>query len=113
MAPDPLFLLCEKPKTMDHILYACANYSAMSWTLAGRTLTLVFPRYAWDYIMTITITPLEIVYNKLSPAIRLHLQDGNKRKMLMLFLLKVKHDIIFRHAQLKTPRKQELHRSQI
>jgi hypothetical protein len=58
--------------------------------------------------MTITITLLEIVYYKLSPAIRLRLQAGNKRKMLMLFLLEVRHDIIFWHAQLKAPRKQEL-----
>jgi hypothetical protein len=65
MAPDPLFLRCEKPETMDHILYACANYSAMSWALAGRALTLVFPCHVWDYIMTITITLLECtVFNK-------------------------------------------------
>jgi hypothetical protein len=52
---------------MEHLLYACANYSfriwALSgWVLAGCLLTLALSRQAGEYIPSIILTSLEIVY---------------------------------------------------
>ena len=55
----------------------------------------------------IDLTPLEITYNKPHPSILLHVKDGTTRKVLILLLQEVKRDIVYRHAQLKQPRRRE------
>ena len=88
MAPDASCLQCEDVETKEHLLYACKNYSAKIWDLAGRTLTLAISRHTGDYIPVIYFTPLEIVYNKPHPSILLHVKDGTTRKVLILLLKK-------------------------
>jgi len=107
MAPDACCYRCDEVETMEHLLYACENYSAKIWDLAGRALTLAISGHTGDYIPMIDLTPLEITYNKPHPSILLHVRDGTTRKVLILFLQEVKRDIIYRHAQLKQPRRRE------
>jgi hypothetical protein len=60
-----------------------------------------------EYFLSITLTPLEIVYNKPHPSVLLHLQDKNTQKVLIWFRQELKRDIIFRHVQLKAPRRSD------
>jgi hypothetical protein len=39
LSPETTRLHCEEPETMEYLLYACENYSAKIWTLAGPALT--------------------------------------------------------------------------
>jgi hypothetical protein len=53
---------------MEHFLYACANYSSRiwalsGWVLAGCALTLALSRHTGEYISSIILTSLEIVYS--------------------------------------------------
>jgi hypothetical protein len=87
---------------MEHLLYICENYAAKIWALLGRGLTLALSHHSGDYIQAITLTTLEIVYNKPHPSTLLHLQDSKTRKVIILLLQEIKRDIIYRHAALKT-----------
>jgi hypothetical protein len=60
-----------------------------------------------EYILSIIITLLEIVYNKCHQSLLLRLQDKNTQKVVTFFLQELKRDVIFRHAQLQAPRRQE------
>jgi hypothetical protein len=60
----------EEPETMEHLSYTCLNCSAKIWALAGHTLTLALSRHMGDYIPSITVSPLEIVYNKSHPSMQ-------------------------------------------
>jgi hypothetical protein len=80
----------------------------MIWALACCTLTLCLSHHTGDYIPSIALATLEIVYNKPHPSILLHLQAKIIQKVLILFFQEVKLDIIFVHAQLKAKRRQEL-----
>jgi hypothetical protein len=94
---------------MEHLLYGCENYSTKIWALAGWVLMLAISRHSGDFIPRIELTPLEIIFNKPHPSILLHVPDGTTRKVLILFLLEVKRDIIFHRAQLSEPiRREEL-----
>jgi hypothetical protein len=108
IVPDPTCLYCKEPENIEHLLYACANFSAMIWALACCTLTLGLSHHTGDYNPSIALASLEIVYNKPHPSILLHLQATIMQKVLILFFQEVKLDIIFRHAQLKAIRRQEL-----
>jgi hypothetical protein len=46
-----------------------------------------------------------IFFNKPHPSILLHIKDATTQKVLILLLQETKRDIIFRHAQLQTPRR--------
>jgi hypothetical protein len=85
---------------MEHIIYTCDHYSAKIWTPLGRALILSLSRHTGEYIPAIALPTLEIVFNKPHPSLFLHLQDRNTWKVVIL-LLEVKCDIIFRHAQLE------------
>jgi hypothetical protein len=65
------------------------------------TLTLAFSCHIGEFIPSIPLISLEIVYNKPRPFFLLHLQGKNKQKVVILFLQKVKLDVIFRHAELE------------
>jgi hypothetical protein len=62
------------------------TYSAKIWNLAGGSFTLAISRQSGDYIPNIDLTPLDIVYNKSHLSILIHVKDGTKRKVLILFL---------------------------
>ncbi len=64
IVPDPRCLWCEEVETMEHPLYGCENYSAKSWYLLGRSMTLVISRRTEEYIPSIVLTPIETVFNK-------------------------------------------------
>jgi hypothetical protein len=74
----------------------------------GRTLTLALSCHTGEYIPFTTLIPLEIV-RQAHPSVLLHLQDSSSQKVFILFLQEVKRDpdTVFRHAQLKTSRRQE------
>ncbi len=104
LTPDPTCLRCEAPETMEHLLYICDYYSAKIWVLLGRALTLSLSRNMGEYIPTIVLTLLELVFNKPHPSILLHLLNSNTRKVVILQLQEVKGDIFLRHAQLQSLR---------
>jgi hypothetical protein len=52
---------------MEHLLYGCENYSAKIWELAGKSMTLAISRHTGDYILNMVLTPLELVFNNLTP----------------------------------------------
>ncbi len=45
-------------------------------------------------------TPKEIVYNVPHPSIQLHLQDGEIKKTLILFIQEIKRDIMYRRMNI-------------
>jgi hypothetical protein len=109
-ALDALCYRCEEIETMEHLLYCCEHYSAKIWDLAGKLLTLALSHHSGEYIPAVVLTPLEIVFNKPHPSILLHISDATTRKVLIIFLQEIKHDIIYRRAQLQEPRRlEELH----
>jgi hypothetical protein len=79
-------------------MYKAASTSKI-WKLAGRSLTLAISRHSGDYIPSMDLNPLEIIYNKPLPSILFHIKDDTMRQELILYLQEVKRDIIFRHAQ--------------
>jgi hypothetical protein len=102
LAHDPTCLRCKAPETtLDHLLYNCEHHSAKIWTLLGRALTFSLSWETSEYIPAISLTPLEIVFNKPHPSLLLHFHDSNTWKAVSLLLQEVKHDIVFRHAQLQ------------
>ncbi len=105
--PDALCYRCEEVETMEHLLYSCEHYSAKIWDLAGKALTLAISHHSGDYVPTLVITPLEIIFNKPHPLILLHITDTTTRKVLILLLQEIKRDIVFRRAQLQEPRRRE------
>jgi hypothetical protein len=92
---------------MEHFLYICASYSAKICALAGQALMLALSQHTGEYFPAIILKPLEIVYNKAHPSINLHLKESNTRQVVIISLQEVKHDIVFRYAQLKDPRRRE------
>jgi hypothetical protein len=79
MAPDPMCLQCEESETMEHLLYTCANYSPKIWVFVRPTLTLALSRCTEEYIPSITLTPLENVYNE-APPLSLTPKHGSPTK---------------------------------
>jgi hypothetical protein len=67
LALDACCLRCEETGTMEHLLNGCENYSAKIWELAGKSMTLAISRHTGDYILNMVLTPLEIVFNNLTP----------------------------------------------
>jgi hypothetical protein len=74
------------------IIWSC-HFFLFIWVCSHLSLFLSYR----EYIPSIILTPLGIVYNKPHPFLLLHLQDKNTRKVKILFLQQVRHDIIFRH----------------
>jgi hypothetical protein len=70
-------------------------------------MTLVISRCSGDYIDSIDLTPLEIIYPEHHPFILLQITDDITRRVLILCLQEVKREIIFPHAQLMILRKRE------
>jgi hypothetical protein len=104
MVPDPMWLSSEEPKTLEHLLHACANCYSKTWELVRHALTLALSH------------PDEGIYSIRNPhTTRNCIQQTpplsspspsrkNTGKVIILFLPKVKCDI--RHTQLKTPWRQ-------
>jgi hypothetical protein len=91
-------------------IHSCKHYSAKIWDLAGKAVTLAVSHHSGDYVPAMVLIPLEIVFNKPHPSILLHVKDTTTRNILILFLQKIKQDIIYRRAQLQEPRqREELH----
>jgi hypothetical protein len=65
---------------MEHLLYGCDNYTAKIWKPCGCSLTLAISRYSGDYIPSIDLTPLEIIYNKSDLSILLHIKEWHYAK---------------------------------
>jgi hypothetical protein len=106
-APDALCYRCEEVETMEHLLYSCEHYSAKSWDLAEKSLSLAISHHSGEYIPALVLTPLEIAFNKPHPSILLHIPDATTRKVLILLLQEIKRDIVYRRAQLQEPQGRE------
>jgi hypothetical protein len=50
MSLGPTCLRYEEPETMEHLSYACANYSAKIWALPGCALTLALFHHTGDMV---------------------------------------------------------------
>jgi hypothetical protein len=107
MISDPRCLHCDEVETMEHLLYGCEHFSAKIWALLEWSMTLAISQHIGEYVLNLVLTPLEIVLNKPHPSILLHIKDASTRKVLIILLQETKCDIIFRHAQLQTPRRRE------
>jgi hypothetical protein len=70
-------------------------------------MILVISRCSGDYIDSIDLTPLEIIYPEHHPFILLQITDDTTQRVLILCLQEVKREIIFPHAQLMILRKRE------
>ncbi len=62
--------------------------------------------HGWAY-PCYALMALETVFNKPHPSLLLPLLDINTRKVVVLLLQEVKHDIVVWRAQLQVPRRQE------
>jgi hypothetical protein len=102
LVSDPTGVRCESPETMENLLYISQNRA-----LAGRALMLALSQHTGENILGIILRPQEIVFNKLHQSILLHLQDSKTQKVIILLLREIKRDTVYRHAQLKNPKRQE------
>ncbi len=64
MAQDAKHLRYDETDTIEYLLYDCKNYSVKIWNMAGGILTKVISRHSGNYIPTIDLSPLQIVYYK-------------------------------------------------
>jgi hypothetical protein len=92
---------------MEHLLYGLENYSAKIWDLLGHSMTLAISQHTGDYIPSIVLTPLQVVFNEHYSSILIHFKDSFTWKVLILLLQEIKQDTIFHHAQLQSPRRRK------
>jgi len=91
---------CEETETMEHLLYGCDNHTSLLWREISTLMTRLITRLAGQQVARIDYTPKEIVYNVPHPSIQLHLQDGEIKKTLILFIQEIKRDIMYRRMNI-------------
>ncbi len=84
---------CDQTETIEHLIYGCEEYSADLWTELGQSLTHAHTRKA---IPTIQFTPLEIIYNKIHPSVKLHIKEKLIQSIVAHLMQEIKRDIIYR-----------------
>ena len=87
---------CGQTETLEHLLHNCDEYSAEVWTELGHSLTAALTTHSGTEIPTIQFTPLEIIYNKIHPSIKLHLKEKPTQLMTIHLVQEIKRDIIYR-----------------
>jgi hypothetical protein len=87
---------CGQPETIEHLLHNCEEYSAELWIELGHSLTAALTTHSGNEILTIPFSPLEIIYNKIHPSIKLHLTEKSIQLMTIHLVQKIKRDIIYR-----------------
>ncbi len=70
-------------------------------------LTQTITQFTREYTARIELTPKEIVFNKLHPAILLRIPDKLVRYSILVLIQEIKRYIIFRRMQLSAPLHQE------
>ena len=97
---DPNCDWCEETETMEHLLYGCDNHTSLLWREISTLMTRLITRLAGKQVARMDYTPKEIVYNVPHPSIQLHLQDGEIKKTLILFIQEIKRDIMYRRMNI-------------
>ena len=87
---------CNQTETIEHLIYGCEEYSADLWTELGQSLTHVIVAHTRKAIPTIQFTPLEIIYNKTHPSIKLHIKEKPIQNIIAHLTQEIKRDIIYR-----------------
>ena len=64
----------------------------------GHSLTAALTTHSGTEIPTIQFTPLEIIYNKIHPSIKLHLKEKSTQLMTIHLVQEIKRDIIYRRT---------------
>jgi hypothetical protein len=87
---------CNQTETIEHLIYGCEEYSADLWTELGQSLTHVIIALTRKAIPTIQFTPLEIIYNKTHPSVKLHIKEKPIQNIVAHLTQEIKRDIIYR-----------------
>jgi hypothetical protein len=87
---------CGQTETVEHLLHDCKEYSAPLWDEFGRCLTRTLTTYSGNEMATIKLTPLEIIYNKIHPAVKIHLKEKSVQLMVIHLIQEIKRDIVYR-----------------
>jgi hypothetical protein len=87
---------CDHTETIEHLIYDCEEYSAALWTELGQSLTHVVIAHIEKATPTIKFTPLEIIYNKIHPSVKLHIKEKTIQSIVAHLTQEIKRDIIFR-----------------
>jgi hypothetical protein len=87
---------CGQVETIEHLIHNCEEYSAALWEELGHSLTAALTAHSGNEIPTIQLTPLEIIYNKIHPSLKLHLQEKSVQLILVHLVQEIKRDIIYR-----------------
>jgi hypothetical protein len=66
---------CNQTETIESLIYGCKEYSADLWIELGQSLTHVIIAHTGKAIPTIQFIPLEIIYNKTHPSVKLHIKE--------------------------------------
>jgi hypothetical protein len=110
LSASPQCHRCEEIETMEHLLYLCPNFAEKLWAEFGLVLTQTITQFTNEYTAHIELTPKEIIYNKLHPAILLRIADKLVRYSILVVIQEIKRNIIFRRMQLTEPLRQEVPR---
>ncbi len=87
---------CGQVETIEHLIHNCEDYSAALWEELGHSLTSALTAHSGNEIPTIQLTSLEIIYNKIHPSLKLHLQEKSVQLILVHLVQEIKRDIIYR-----------------
>jgi hypothetical protein len=87
---------CNQTETVEHLIYGYEEYSANLWTQLGQSLTHVITVHIGKAIPTIQFTPLEIIYNKIHPSVKLHIKEKSIQSIVAHLTQEIKRDLIFR-----------------
>jgi hypothetical protein len=72
----------DQTQTIEHLIYGWEEYSSDLWTELGQSLAHVITAHTRKAIPTIQFTPLEIIYNKIHPSVKLHIKEEIKRDII-------------------------------
>jgi hypothetical protein len=92
---------CGQFETIEHLVHNCEDYSAALWEELGHGLTSALVAHSGNEIPTILLTPLEIIYNKIHPSIKLHLKEKPVQLMLVHLVQEIKRNIIYRRTPMQ------------
>ncbi len=87
---------CGQVETIEHLIHNCEEYSAALREELGHSLTSALTAHSGNEIPTIQLTPLEIIYNKIHPSLKLHLQEKSVQLIQVHLVQEIKPDIIYR-----------------
>ncbi len=87
---------CKQIETVEHLLYDCKEYSAPLWDEFGQCLTKTLTAHSGNEVATIKLAPLEIIYNKIHPAVKIHLKEKSFQLMVIHLIQEIKPDIVYR-----------------